>query len=46
MKCEECFTDEDVSYSDHYSCELCMDCYNERSEAEENALMASMENDE
>jgi len=42
MKCEECFSEHNVSWSDHYSKDLCLDCYNEMSEAEDRM---EMEND-
>ena len=42
MKCEECFSEHNVSWSDHYSKDLCLDCYNEMSEAED---QMEMEND-
>ena len=32
MKCEECFSELNVKWSDHYSKDLCLDCYNEMSE--------------
>jgi hypothetical protein len=46
MKCEECFTDEYVTYSEHYNKQLCVDCYNEYSEAEDQCeQFDEMEND-
>lgn len=32
--CQQCGSDDDVTYSEHYGRYLCMDCYNEASELE------------
>lgn len=37
--CHDCSSDDFTTYSEHYGCYLCMDCYNDRSQYEEECEM-------